>query len=166
MRYLVAQGEHLFQQLEFIERTRAFVHKGEHLFQQPECKEEKKKWWDVEENKLEFGASVKKRQHDARKLTSGSTEEATYWAIDGADENGRYILIPDIFGTNDLNFRKKVRRRNGKRTKMKFHAMETIDELHLRKHSTKTCTNLKAGPYMNCSFCLAYRKSGGKAHAD
>jgi len=83
-----------------------------------------------------------------------NAEEATYYAIDGADENGRYILIPEIFGTNDLNFRKKVRRRNGKRTMTQFHTMEAIDELYLRKCSTKTCTNLKAGPYMNCRSCL------------
>ena len=44
--------------------------------------------------------------------------------------------------------------------------METIDELHLRKCSTKACTNLKAGPYTNCNFSLGYRKSGGKAHTD
>ena len=108
MRDLVARGEHLFQQPEFIEenskQTRALVDIGEHLFQQPEFKEDKKKWWDEEENKLEFGVKKRKVIHVKRKLSSGSTEEATYYAFDGADENGRYILIPEIFGTNDLNF--------------------------------------------------------------
>jgi hypothetical protein len=140
-RALVDIGEHLFQQPEFIERTRDLVVRGEHLFQQPEYKQQ-------------HSEDEKKRKHDLRKLSSGSTEEATYYAIDGADENGRYILIPEIFGTNDLNFTKKVKRRNGKRSMMKFHMMEAIDELYLRKCSTKTCTNLKAGPYMNCRSCL------------
>ena len=140
-RALVDIGEHLFQHPEFIERTRDLVVRGEHLFQQPEYKQQRS------ENK-------KKRKHDLRKLSSGSTEEATYYPIDGADENGRYILIPEIFGTNDLNFTKKVKRRNGKRSMMKFHTMEANDELYLRKCSNKTCTNLKAGPYMNCRSCL------------
>jgi len=47
MRDLVAQGEHLFQQPEFIEenskRARALVDVGEHLFQQPEFIEENSK---------------------------------------------------------------------------------------------------------------------------
>jgi hypothetical protein len=55
-----------------------------------------------------------KRQHDVQKLTSGSTEEATYYPIDGADENGKYILIAETFGTNDQTFTKQVRRRNRK----------------------------------------------------
>ena len=67
-----------------------------------------------------------KRQHDLQKLSSGSTEEATYYAIDGANEDGTYILITEIFGTNDLNFTKRVKRSNGKNSKMKFHTMETI----------------------------------------
>ena len=145
MRDLAERGEHHWQQPEFInaqsertsERLRDQVERGVHLFQQPE-----------------FINAQSERKHDKRKLSSGSTEEATYYAIDGADENGRYILIPEIFGTNDLNFRKKVRRRNGKRTMTQFHTMEAIDELYLRKCSTKTCTNLKAGPYMNCRSCL------------
>ena len=141
MRDLVARGEHLFQQPEFIEETskqaRALVDiLGEHLFQQPDFK--------------------KKRIHELRKLSSGSTEEAIYYGIDGADENGRYILIPEIFGTNDLNFRKKVRRRNGKMSVLKFHTMEAIDEHYLRKCSTKTCTNVKMRSYMNCQTCLGY----------
>jgi hypothetical protein len=139
-RALVDIGEHLFQHPEFIERTRDLVVRGEHLFQQPEYKQQRSE-------------DEKKRKHDLRKLSSGSTEEATYYPIDGADENGRYILIPEIFGTNDLNFTKKVKRRNGKRSMMKFHTMEANDELYLRKCSNKTCTNLKAGPYMNCRSC-------------
>ena len=51
---------------------------------------------------------------------------------------------------------KKVRRRNGKMIWTKFHTMETIDELHLRKCSTKTCTNEKKHSYMNCNSCLGY----------
>jgi len=38
----------------------------------------------------------------------------------------------------------------------KFHTMETIDELHQRKCSTKTCTNKKKRSYMNCNSCLGY----------
>jgi hypothetical protein len=74
---------------------------------------------------------VKQRSHVKRKISSGSTEEGTYYAIDGANEDGTYILITEIFGTNDLNFTKKVRRRNGKRVTTKFHTMETINELQL-----------------------------------
>ena len=48
--------------------------------------------------------------------SSRSTEVATYYAIDGAYEDGTYILIAGIFGTNDQKFTKKVRRRNGKKT--------------------------------------------------
>jgi hypothetical protein len=95
-----------------------------------------------------------KGKHNKRKLSSGSTEEATYYAIDGADENGRYILIREIFGTNDLNFRKKFKRRNGKRSMMQFHTMEAIDELYLQKCSTKTCTNRKNFSYKLCQTCL------------
>jgi hypothetical protein len=94
------------------------------LFQQPEF---------IEENSKQ----VRKRIHNNQKLSSGSTEEATYYAIDGADENGRYILIPEIFGTNDLNVRKAVRRNNGLKTEKQFHTMEAFDELYLRKCSTK-----------------------------
>jgi hypothetical protein len=75
---------------------------------------------------VEFAVLESKRQHDLRKLSSGSTEEATYYAIDGANEDGTYILITEIFGTNDLNFTKRVKRSNGKNSKMKFHTMETI----------------------------------------
>jgi hypothetical protein len=74
-----------------------------------------------------------------------------------SNEDGTYILIPEIFGTNDLNFTKMVRRRNGKRVKTKFHPMETIDELHLQKCSTKTCTNKKMRSFINCNSCLGYR---------
>jgi hypothetical protein len=170
-RDLVARGEHLFQQPEFIEenskQARALVDVGEHLFQQPEFIEETSKQaralvargehlFQQPEYKQQRSEDEKKRQHDKRKLSSGSTEEATYYAIDGADENGRYILIPEIFGTNDLNFRKSVKRRNGKRTMMKFHTMEAIDELYLRKCSTKTCTNKKCRTYMLCKTCLGY----------
>jgi hypothetical protein len=122
MRDLVARGEHLFQQPEFIEenskRARALVDIGKHQFQQPEF---------IEEN----SEQIWKGLHDKRKLSSGSTEEATYYAIDGADENGRFILIREIFGTKDLNFTKKVIRRNGKRSMTQFHTMEAIDELYL-----------------------------------
>jgi len=116
----------------------------------------KKKWWDdqSDEYKLKRSEDAKQRTHDLRKISSGSTEEATYYAIDGANEDGTYILITEIFGTNDLNFTKKVRRRNGKSFMTKFHMKETIDELHLRKCSTQTCTNQKWSPYMNCYECL------------
>jgi len=148
MRDLVARGEHLFQQPEFIEenskRARALVDIGKHQFQQPEF---------IEEN----SEQIWKGLHDKRKLSSGSTEEATYYAIDGADENGRFILIREIFGTKDLNFTKKVRRRNGKRSMTQFHTMEAIDELYLRKCSTKTCTNRKMRSYMFCKTCLGYK---------
>jgi len=76
-------------------------------------------------------------------VTSGSTEEATYYAIDGADENGKYILIAEKFGTNDQTFTKNVRRRNGKKVTTKFHTMETINELKLQKCATQSCTNKK-----------------------
>jgi hypothetical protein len=99
---------------------------------------------------------VRKGIHNKQKLSSGSTEEAKYYAIDGADENGRYILIPGIFGTNDLNFRKKVKRKNGKKTMTQFHTMEAIDELYLQKCSTKTCTHRKMRCYMFCQTCLGY----------
>jgi hypothetical protein len=170
-RDLVARGEHLFQQPEFIEenskQARALVDVGEHLFQQPEFIEETSKQaralvargehlFQQPEYKQQRSEDEKKRQHDKRKLSSGSTEEATYYAIDGADENGRYILITEIFGTNDLNFRKSVKRRNGKRAMMKFHTMEAIDELYLRKCSAKTCTNKKCRTYMLCKTCLGY----------
>ena len=148
---LAERGEHPWQQPEFInahsertsKRMRDLVALGEHLFQQPEFIEENRK-------------RIWKGKHDKRKLSSGSTEEATYYAIDGADENGRYILIPEIFGTNDLTFRKKVMRRNGKRVMTKFHTMEAIDEDYLRKCSTKTCTNRKSHSYMNCKTCLGW----------
>jgi hypothetical protein len=94
-----------------------------------------------DEYKQEWSEDVKKRTHDLRKFSSGSTEEVTYYAIDQADENGKYILIAETFGTNDQTFTKKVRRRNGKRSVMKFHTMETINELHLQKCATQTCIN-------------------------
>jgi hypothetical protein len=147
MRDLAERGEHPWQQPEFInahsertsKRMRDLVARGKHSFQQPENSKR-----------------IRKGKHDKRKQSSRSTEEATYYAIDGADENGRYILIPEIFGTNDLNFRKKVRKRNGKRSMMQFHTMEAIDELYLRKCSTKTCTNRKRRTYMFCKTCLGY----------
>jgi len=70
-----------------------------------------------DEYKLKWSEDEKKQKHDLLILSSRSTEEATYYAIDGANEDGMYILIAEIFGTNDLNFTKKVRRRNGKREK-------------------------------------------------
>jgi hypothetical protein len=100
---------------------------------------------------------VRKGIHNKRKLSSGSTEEATYYAIDGADENGRFILIREIFGTKDLNFRKKVLKRNGKKTTTQFHTMVAINELYLRKCSTKTCTNRKMCSYMICKACFDSR---------
>jgi len=98
----------------------------------------------------------KRRHIDKRKLSSGSTEEATYYAIDGANEDGTYILITEIFGTNDLNFTKRVKRRNGKSATTKFHTMETINELHLKKCATQTCINNKKGRYEKCHKCLGY----------
>ena len=77
------------------------------------------------------------------KKSSGSTEEAIYYTIDGANDDGTYIIITEIFGTNDLNFTKKIRRKNGKRYMMKLHTMETINELHLQKCATQTCINKK-----------------------
>ena len=147
-RDLVARGEHLFQQPEFIEanteQKRDLVARGEYHFQQPEF---------IEANR----ERVRKAKHDKRKLSSGSTEEATYYAIDGADENGRFILIHVIFGTNDRNFRKKVLRRNGKRTEMQFHTMAAIKELYLQKCSTKTCTNKKMCSHVICKACYNSR---------
>jgi len=64
------------------------------------------------------------------------------------------ILITEIFGTNDLNFTKKVRRKNGKRYMMKLHTMETINELHLQKCATQTCINKKKQE--KCDKCLGY----------
>ena len=127
MRDLAERGEHLFQQPEFIKENSEHTSKrlidlakrGKHPWQQhdfikahSECTskhlsdlaERGKHPWQQPDYKLEFGVNVKKQSHDLQKLSSGSTEEATYYAIDGADENGRYILIPEIFGTNDLNF--------------------------------------------------------------
>jgi hypothetical protein len=148
MRALVARGEHHFQQPELIEanseRMRALVARGEHHFQQPEF---------IEAN----SERLRKGIHNKRKLSSGSTEEATYYAIDGADENGRYILIHGIFGTKDINFRKKIERRNGKRSMTQFHTREAINELYLRKCSTKTCTNRKICSNMFCQSCLGYK---------
>ena len=107
--------------------------------------EDGKRRWDdrSDEYKQEWSEDRKQRSHDKQKISSGSTEEETYYAIDGANEDGTYILITEIFGTNDLKFTKKVRRRNGKRSMMKFHTMETINELHLQKCATQTCINKK-----------------------
>jgi hypothetical protein len=120
--------------------------------------EDKQKWWDdqSDEYKQKWSEDGKKRMHDLRKNSSGSTEEETYYAIDGANEDGTYILITEIFGTNDLNFSKKVKRRNGKKVTTKFHTIETINELHLKKCATKTCINNKKGRYEKCNKCLAY----------
>jgi hypothetical protein len=106
---------------------------------------------------VEFAANEKKRKHDRQILPSGSTEVATYYAIDGANEDGTYILIAEIFGTNDLNLTKKFRRGNGKRVTTKFHTMETINELHLQKCSTQTCTNKKKCSYTKCNSCLGFK---------
>ena len=129
-----------------------------------EWSEDKQKWWDErsDEYKMKWREDLKQRKHELRKISSGSTKEETYYAIDGANEDGTYILITEVVGTNDQNFTKKVRRRNGKRVTTKFHTMETIDELHLQKCSTQTCTNQKLSPFMNCYTCLG----GGKAHTD
>jgi hypothetical protein len=119
---------------------------------------DKQKWWDdqSDEFKQKCSEDGKKRMHVLRKISSGSTEEETYYAIDGANEDGTYILITEIFGTNDLNFSKKVKRRNGKRVTTKFHTMETINELHLQKCATKTCINNKKRRYEKCDKCLGY----------
>ena len=46
--------------------------------------EDRKKWWDdqSDEYKLEWSEDGKRRQHDLQKISSGSTEERTYYAID------------------------------------------------------------------------------------
>jgi hypothetical protein len=130
MRGLVARGEHPWQQPEFInahsertsKRMRDLVARGKHSFQQPENSKR-----------------IRKGKHDKRKQSSRSTEEATYYAIDGADENGRYILIPEIFGTNDLNFRKKVMRQSEKkqqRSSIRWRpSMNSTYESALPKHA-------------------------------
>jgi hypothetical protein len=141
--------------------------------------EDKQKWWDdqsdeyklewskdqkirwdnqSDEYKLKWSEETKQRHHDKRKLSSGSTEETIYYAIDGADADGKYILITETFGTNDLNFRKWVKRRNGKKYHLQFHTMETINELHLQKCATKTCINKKNKTRAKCTTCLGYRK--------
>ena len=119
-----------------------------------------------DEYKLKWSEDEKKRKHDLLILSSRSTEEATYYAIDGANEDGTYILIAEIFGTIDLNFTKKVRRGNGKRFTTKFQTMETINALHLRKCSTQTCTNKKKCSYKQCNYVLVSSKSGGRDHID
>jgi hypothetical protein len=87
----------------------------------------------------------------------GSTEEAIYYAINGADEDGKYILLEEKFGTNDKTFRKKVRGVTGKRTTKQFYTMEAIEELYLKKCSTHTCISKKNGTSMKC-----YKCRGGK----
>jgi hypothetical protein len=126
-----------------------------------EWSEDKQKWWDnqSDEYKLKWSEETKQRHHEKRKLSSGSTDEGTYYAIDGADADGKYILITETFGTNDLNFRKCVKRGNGKRYNLKFHTMETINELHLQKCATKTCINKKKKNTGKCDKCLGYHKS-------
>jgi len=101
-------------------------------------------------------AASEKGIQDKRKLSSGSTEEAIYYTIDGADENGKYILIAETFCTNDQSFMKKVRRRNGKRSMIKFHTIETINELQLKKCATQSCTNKKMRRQAKCDKCLGY----------
>ena len=123
---------------------RALVEIGEHHLQQPEF---------IQAN----CERVRKGIHNKRKLSSGSTEEATYYAIDGADENGRFILIREIFGTKDLNFRKSVLKRNGKKATRQFHTLVAINEFYLRKCSTKTCTNWKMCSKMICKACFVSR---------
>jgi hypothetical protein len=124
-----------------------------------EWRDDKQKWWaeQSDEYKVEFAANEKKRKHDRQILSSGSTEVATYYTINGANEDGTYILIAEIFGTIDLNFTKKVRRGNGKRFTTKFQTMETINALHLRKCSTQTCTNKKKCSYKKCNSCLGFK---------
>ena len=109
-----------------------------------------------DEYKLKQSEDGKRRHIELRKKKSGSTDEETYYAIDGANEDGTYILIAGIFGTNDLNFRKKVMRRNGKKTMAQFHTMEIINELHLRKCATKTCINKKTARQEKCKKCFGY----------
>jgi hypothetical protein len=70
-------------------------------------------------------------------------EEATYYAIDGADENGKYIIIAETFCTNDQTFYKASQEEKWKNSKTKFHTMETINELQLQKCATQSCTNKK-----------------------
>jgi len=127
-----------------------------------------KRWWDdqSDEYKLEFGANVRKAKHDKRKLSSGSTEEATYYAIDGANEDGTYILITEIFGTNDLNFTKKVRMRNEKWVTTKFHTMETINELHLQKCATQTCISKKKENRRSAINVLVINKSIAQSYTN
>jgi hypothetical protein len=104
-------------------------------------------------------AASKKGIQDKRKLSSGSTEEATYDTIDGADENGKYILITETFGTEDQTFTKKIGRRNGKRSMMKFHMMGTINELQLKKCATQSCTNKKRALMRSAINVLVITKS-------
>ncbi len=108
--------------------------------------EDKKKWWEdqSEEYRQKWSEDNKQWTRDLQQLSSWSTEEATYYAIDGENEDGMHILITEIFGTNDLNFTKRVRRTNKIKAQM-FHTMENINELHLQKCSTQTCTKKKKG---------------------
>jgi hypothetical protein len=60
-----------------------------------EWSEDGKRRWNErsDEYKLEKSEDRKQRVHDLQKLSSGPTEEGTYYAVDGANEDGTYILI-------------------------------------------------------------------------
>ena len=64
------------------------------------CSEDKQKRWDEQsdEYKQKCSEDGKKRMHDLQKISSGSTEEETYYAIDGANEDGTYILTLKYLG--------------------------------------------------------------------
>ena len=57
--------------------------------------EDGKRRWDdrSDEYKQEWSEDRKQRSHDKRKISSGSTEEETYYAIDGANEDGTYYRL-------------------------------------------------------------------------
>jgi hypothetical protein len=78
MRDLVARGEHLFQQPEFIERTseraRDLVARGEHLFQQPEFIEKRKK--EQEEQARQKKEQEDQAQHEALQRKKEHEEHA------------------------------------------------------------------------------------------
>jgi hypothetical protein len=54
---------------------------------------DKKKWWDDKSDEFmqEWSEDRKKWWYDQRKLSSGSTEEAPYYPINGANEDGTYV---------------------------------------------------------------------------
>ena len=103
-------------------------------YKQQRSENEKRRWDErTEEYKQQHSEDVKRRRLDERKLSSGSTEEAIYYAIDGADENGKYILLEEKFGTNDKTFRKKVKIATGKKNTKQFYTMEAIEEFYLKR---------------------------------